>query len=407
MKYEITYSCGHEDMIELFGPTKTREWILKKEAEKICPNCQAEERTRLSAQAAERAAKMDLPKLQGSPKQIQWAETLRMEFVNGIDDIIKSRENDAKSYDRMLKDPEKRDWAIERLKWNVARWDGAFGDVFATQPGPTAQVIQMILAETAASYWIEGREHTPLSRLDSYMENNRADIIRRIKDAAGPKPEEPELIKPEKATRSGVAEVIVDEERQLVFAKYEKDDEFRAIMKDHYFDWSSREGTWVRRMSAHSGDASDRAAELALILLKKGFVVKLGGAVARAKVLSPDTIVPEQRAWVKRVDNLTVGLYFDRDDTLYQRARSLPGAKWGSFLRCMTMPASRFAEIRDFARLYGFSIDPKAEALLQAQEASLNAALVVNAKPPQQQKGKDGLADMLKRDNKIIEDLKD
>lgn len=45
MKYYITYSCGHEGCVELFGPNKDRErkldWYTHSA---VCPDCYKEQR---------------------------------------------------------------------------------------------------------------------------------------------------------------------------------------------------------------------------------------------------------------------------------------------------------------------------------------------------------------------------
>lgn len=44
MKYDVTYSCGHTGVIVLFGPTRDREWKLRRETEKLCAECYQKKR---------------------------------------------------------------------------------------------------------------------------------------------------------------------------------------------------------------------------------------------------------------------------------------------------------------------------------------------------------------------------
>ncbi|WP_302013937.1 hypothetical protein [uncultured Akkermansia sp.] len=39
MKYEITYSCGHEGVVSLFGKGSDREYQLKRYGQRVCPDC--------------------------------------------------------------------------------------------------------------------------------------------------------------------------------------------------------------------------------------------------------------------------------------------------------------------------------------------------------------------------------
>lgn len=82
-KYEVAYSCGHTAEIQLFGKHTEREnkiaWL---EREGICPECHAKQQQaeRAAAAAAAKEANAELPTLEGSEKQIAWAETIRAKF---------------------------------------------------------------------------------------------------------------------------------------------------------------------------------------------------------------------------------------------------------------------------------------------------------------------------------------
>ena len=39
MKYDGIYSCGHEGVIDIIGPTKDREWKKEHEFSQLCPEC--------------------------------------------------------------------------------------------------------------------------------------------------------------------------------------------------------------------------------------------------------------------------------------------------------------------------------------------------------------------------------
>src|SRR5690554_156523 len=87
-KYDVTYSCGHSDTIQLYGKTRDREWRLAREQEKLCPECwkkyREEERAKENAKAAEANKAAGLPTLEGTEKQIAWAETIRKSMIDHV-----------------------------------------------------------------------------------------------------------------------------------------------------------------------------------------------------------------------------------------------------------------------------------------------------------------------------------
>ena len=56
MKYNITYSCGHEGIVTLFGKQADRDKMIKFYEEKgICPDCyKAEQNAIIDEEAARR-----------------------------------------------------------------------------------------------------------------------------------------------------------------------------------------------------------------------------------------------------------------------------------------------------------------------------------------------------------------
>lgn len=78
MKYQITYSCGHEDTLEAFGPKIDREKKLEWAKEYgLCPDCFEKEQERI---LFEFEMEHDLPNIKGTAKQTAWARRLRKEI---------------------------------------------------------------------------------------------------------------------------------------------------------------------------------------------------------------------------------------------------------------------------------------------------------------------------------------
>lgn len=96
-KYKVTYTCGHEGVVNIIGPNKDREWKLAYEEAKLCPDCYKAkleaERQKQNAEAAEANQTAGLPKLEGTEKQIAWAETIRKSILEGIESKVLSKIN--------------------------------------------------------------------------------------------------------------------------------------------------------------------------------------------------------------------------------------------------------------------------------------------------------------------------
>lgn len=140
MKYDVEYSCGHSGEVELFGPGKERDRKLEWLATIPCPACKREQQTTdraaRSAQSATANAADGLPALEGSPKQIAWAETIRREAL---------------LYTR----------AIERINPDklAAATDPetvAFGTEYAQAYD---EALKRLRAQSSAKWWIENRSN--------------------------------------------------------------------------------------------------------------------------------------------------------------------------------------------------------------------------------------------------------
>lgn len=94
MKFYGTYSCGHDGEIQIYGPTKDREWKAKYEFDRLCPECRELERKRQIEEkdkiAMDAAIQMGLPILTGTEKQIAWATKIRYDHINAVKRSLES-----------------------------------------------------------------------------------------------------------------------------------------------------------------------------------------------------------------------------------------------------------------------------------------------------------------------------
>ena len=134
MKAHITYSCGHEGVVEVFGGMKAQEakihWF---ETEGLCPECYKKHLEEVM-QAFE--AEHNLPELKGSEKQISWARKIRKEFVEGYETkVIELAKRSDKDFHSMLAEVVKKANAsiTDAKKYidNRDNFDGFFREIAA------------------------------------------------------------------------------------------------------------------------------------------------------------------------------------------------------------------------------------------------------------------------------------
>lgn len=129
MKVNITYSCGHEGTIEVFGKAEERERKIKYfEEYGLCPDCyKAEKQTEEKAFAEGHK----LPELKGSEKQISWANKIRKEKIETFEKeklaIRKGAGDDFADFlDDFTKDYYQNDsasWWIDHREWRLFKKD--------------------------------------------------------------------------------------------------------------------------------------------------------------------------------------------------------------------------------------------------------------------------------------------
>ena len=91
-KYEVKCTSGIADdceitfKVQLYGSHDDREWKLEN-YDWTCDACKEAEREQKNAAAAERNAGRGLPDLEGSEKQIGWAESIRDEKIQDLDEL--------------------------------------------------------------------------------------------------------------------------------------------------------------------------------------------------------------------------------------------------------------------------------------------------------------------------------
>lgn len=149
--YEITRSCGHTEEIQIYGSNTRgqREWRAQREAERPCADCARAAHQQRNAEAAAVAAASGLPALTGSPRQVAWAESIRLD-------------------------------GLAQLADHAARVTGHITDP-AAQERTTSVVLRILTriaeAHTDASWWIDHRRGIPAAAWDEATDADRAAVV--------------------------------------------------------------------------------------------------------------------------------------------------------------------------------------------------------------------------------------
>lgn len=81
-KYSVKFACGHVAEVELYGPEVERmKKIRNMRQYGLCPDCYKQSKL---DEIESLEMELDLPVLIGSEKQIQWARSLRKEYLSNF-----------------------------------------------------------------------------------------------------------------------------------------------------------------------------------------------------------------------------------------------------------------------------------------------------------------------------------
>jgi hypothetical protein len=146
MKREVVRACGHSEMVSVYGPYKDRESRLAYEATKMCASCykaqKAAEADAAKAEVADVIHRLGLPALEGTPKQIAWAESIRQKRVA---ELIKRVRECGRTIDELIE------------QWGK---------------GERGQYVYRAFAEPSAARWIDARDLSYKDWARAYCDGN-------------------------------------------------------------------------------------------------------------------------------------------------------------------------------------------------------------------------------------------
>ena len=84
----LTYSCGHIEDVQLYGPYKDRAYRVQQASGRTCKECARESHAGEAVAAAVSNRLAGLPRLTGTDKQIAWAESIRAAKLQEVDTLL-------------------------------------------------------------------------------------------------------------------------------------------------------------------------------------------------------------------------------------------------------------------------------------------------------------------------------
>ena len=413
-QYEVKFSCGHTGIIQLFGKETDRQRKISwYEKHGLCPEChrkqQEEAKKAVAEKAAAEASKFGLPELTGTPKQIAWADEIRLQIVKSINDCnnrLLDVADEAKAFGRPDVQPD-----ID----NAIRLVDAFSQVISSEKSASkiidwhqkcTDVFKLVKVNkiSVAKDIISGKK-VP----EDFDQEYGGFFVEALRILYSPAPEattenkEDSVILAPEEKKSGTLVTVTYTETQVT-VESPKDPTVIQTVKAAGFRWNDY--AWKLDIDVLTGKASDRAAEIANKLLNAGYQVTVPASIRQAAVSG--NYEPRCTRWISRYkdDDDHVYVSWNRDDDMYYHAKEITGAKWVS-RRGMRVPTSSADEIEDFAQLYGFQITDGAKEAIAEYRKSVTIVAPESGETAEKKDGKEALDNILKSSRDVIEDLKD
>lgn len=324
----------------------------------------------------------NLPELQGSAKQIAWAEQIRSRHEDILSSIGRIWEEIKKlpsfqergNITRSEFDSIKGDISFLFFKKIVAPIKNALGADF-----DFGAVYRAYMAHVSAHWWIDHRE-AMVSAMQETVESMAKTAVPQIieeqtQEEIAARSEA--LIVP-KGERHSEAVAEISEKGEDIFVSFpEKSEVFRLACKDLGLRWQATDRVWACTLISWGETPEDRMAEIAATLVSKGFVCSLFNEIARQKALE-GTFKPRVRRIVSVQGEGLIVLTWAWKDDLYRAARQIPKSKWDSTLGAVTAPIGVIGAVKDFAEENRFSFAPSFQAAWEKHQAVLSQGAVLD-----------------------------
>ena len=374
-----------------------RMWVVpRKSIQNYTPGPQGFAAVKKRAEEAAASPVAPVP-LQGTEKQVAWAEKIRTAFFALPEGLMKDA---GPRVERIIRNR----LAVEPFaKWWIDNRDNAMLNPLYFMGRACVMLefffhISVLRNKTPPSEeerWIELRKHIDglsddeIFRLffhagnEDMLEDCPPILDWEIREAA--EDEALRTIRPE----APVSELAVritdsgpnDEGRGTIGIRTrQKNEKVSQMLRRLGFGWD--DGAWKLGYGTRDSEVENRIVEAAVNLVGFGFIVTVPRLELVDRVVNAE-YKPLETKNVKALKDgsgFTVSWFFS-DGDFYEELREIPGAQWDHEKKRMVVPREMYRDVLDFADEHGFRMSDGAKALADEAGRIRREALVANVKP--------------------------
>ncbi|MCD0164979.1 hypothetical protein [Deinococcus sp. 12RED42] len=155
-----------------------------------------------------------------------------------------------------------------------------------------------------------------------------------------------------------------------------RDDDLKAQVVKLGYLWEPARRRYERPHTERMGNPVDRVAQTAAALYHAGYPVELPSRAVAGIVVRGEYRVERER-WVSLMADGSFLLTWEYGgDAVYAATNDLRGARWSKADQGTVVPRHAFADLRDFAAAWGFSVSDAAHAALVTADLDAQRELV-------------------------------
>lgn len=362
MKQYGIFKCGHKGYFNITRQNRwkydTDEKIQEYLNDHVCDECfekaRQEKIKEERKEVKEVEKQVNLIDLEGSQKQIDWANTIRIKLIRETKKMFKNEYHTIKFFDeveRRLKYliEEKNNEEYEKINKIFVECDNfeekkkiaieAFDNLFDTK--------------SSASEYIDMRDKGSkfvAAFIDSLININ--DDCKGIAEEL----EEEYIVRVEKPKNAKLIEI--SSFADVVTIKSIPNQELKEIIKENGFRWDNIDNVWTKKVIVEINDIEDVMAEVSNDILASSFEMKIVNSSVREKAKTGSFKREHKR--IIDIFNKELVLFFEKGNTIYEETRDIKGSKWNKDIQGVTVPLRKHLEVEDVANKYGFVYTKKA-----------------------------------------------